>query len=63
MSIDFERNTNDGIGVNILIAIGSISPQITRTRQEIFNTIDFIRGTSDITNRSASWHGKVKTEI
>ena len=59
-SIDFGRNMNDGISVNPSITIGSIIPQVTRTKQGRFNIFDSFRETLDISDRNASWHGEVK---
>ena len=54
--------TNDGIIVNPPRKIGRISPNITRTIQGILDIFNYIRGTSNLSDRTASWHGK-KSEI
>ena len=42
--------------------IGSIRPHITRTSRGSFYIFESIRGKLDLANRSASWHGKAKSE-
>ena len=62
MSIDFGRNSNDGISVNPPRTIISMRPQITITRQGIFFIFNSVKRTLDITYRSAPWHGAAKSE-
>ena len=61
--IGFGRNKNGGIGVNSPITTGSISPQITRTKQGSFDIFDYIKGISDLSYRSASWNDAEKVKV